>query len=363
MALDHPPVPPRRIGEVIPLFDEAESPIPGQPSTTAAKLRVPRANNEKIQADRQARLFEEFAAIHATDAWTANSAGFLPSALVQASLPYRDPGNIDVFVKTNGKVSLMISPGFEMVEEPVTLKNGTQTTKPKARSKGFPYGSIPRLVLSWVATQAILTKRREVQMGNSLSNFMSLLGSHNVSGGETGSIKRLKDQTGRLLACHMSLVPHKLAGDMSTITKNIQIASFSAIYDSDASKRTLDDVFGSKITLSEEFIRELLANPVPLDFRALRYLRQSPMALDIYAWLTWSFFSVRRETLISWDVLYGQFGGTGSNEKKFKENWRQCLEAVKQIYPAAQVVCVREGALLSPSPTHVPVRQEIFAVR
>ena len=38
--------------------------------------------------------------------------------------------------------------------------------------------------------------------------------------------------------------------------------------------------------LAEEFYRALINNPVPVDMRALRALKQSPLALDLYALAT-----------------------------------------------------------------------------
>jgi hypothetical protein len=46
---------------------------------------------------------------------------------------------------------------------------------------------------------------------------------------------------------------------------------------------------------------------VPLDLRVLRALR-SPFEIDIYVWLTWRFFRLRRPVKIPWDSLQLEFG-------------------------------------------------------
>jgi hypothetical protein len=44
-------------------------------------------------------------------------------------------------------------------------------------------------------------------------------------------------------------------------------------------------LWGSWIELGERFFEAITAAPVPLDMRALKALKRSPLALDLYAWL------------------------------------------------------------------------------
>lgn len=59
--------------------------------------------------------------------------------------------------------------------------------------------------------------------------------------------------------------------------------------------------------LSERFFREATETPVPPNLRVLRALR-SPCEIDIYVWLTWRFFRLRRPVAIPWPSLMLQFG-------------------------------------------------------
>ena len=64
---------------------------------------------------------------------------------------------------------------------------------------GLPFGSTPRLLLSWLATEAVTKKSRELVLGESMSEFMRK--SDMVpAGGRWGSITRLKSQTTRLFS-------------------------------------------------------------------------------------------------------------------------------------------------------------------
>ncbi|MGB5297070.1 MAG: replication protein RepA [Thermoanaerobaculia bacterium] len=46
-------------------------------------------------------------------------------------------------------------------------------------------------------------------------------------------------------------------------------------------------LWNSIVVLSAEFYADLVAHVVPIDLRALKALRGSPLALDIYSWLTY----------------------------------------------------------------------------
>jgi hypothetical protein len=41
----------------------------------------------------------------------------------------------------------------------------------KNQSMGIPYGTIPRLLLFWVTTEAVRTKKRRLELGNTLSSY------------------------------------------------------------------------------------------------------------------------------------------------------------------------------------------------
>jgi len=42
----------------------------------------------------------------------------------------------------------------------------------------------------------------------------------------------------------------------------------------------------SSVTLSQKFFEQLIEAPVPLDLRAIKALKRSPLSLDLYAWAT-----------------------------------------------------------------------------
>lgn len=68
---------------------------------------------------------------------------------------------------------------------------------------GLPYDSIPRLLMSWITTEAVKTKQRELILGRTFSEFIAEL-EMIPSGGRWGSITRLKDQMKKLFSASIS---------------------------------------------------------------------------------------------------------------------------------------------------------------
>jgi len=92
---------------------------------------------------------------------SAEEAAYIARQLVQCTLPHKNPGDIPLWMRRNGNLSLAIQPGMD-------VKTGN--------SYGYPYGVIPRLLLFWVTAEAVRTKNRRLELGNSLSAFMTALG-------------------------------------------------------------------------------------------------------------------------------------------------------------------------------------------
>ena len=123
----------------------------------------------------------EVLAIEAEDAKQAGALGYMARALTLATLPHREvPGN--EFKRKNGLFSLTILAPSEV---------------------GLPFGSIPRLLLSWVTTEAVRTESPVLELGPTLSAFMAKLGiavNKRLTGGEKGNITRFRNQTVRLFS-------------------------------------------------------------------------------------------------------------------------------------------------------------------
>jgi len=83
---------------------------------------------------------------------------------------------------------------------------------------------------------------------------------------------------------------------------------------------------------------------------------RSPFEIDIYIWLTWRFYRLRRPVTISWSSLALQFKSRYANPRHFKKRFLGYLRSVIDYYPEVRLESTSAGLLLRPSPTHVEQR-------
>src|SRR5205085_2248759 len=102
------------------------------------------------------------------------------------------------------------------------------------------------------------------------------------------------------------------------------------------------------------FFDEVVSHPVPVDLRALRALKRSPLALDIYCWLGYRMSYLRCPTVIPWQVLALQFGSDYKRTRAFREAFRAELRRVQTVYFEAEADPDHpDGLMLRPSRPHV----------
>lgn len=271
-------------------------------------------------------LVEEALAIEAEQAQEAGKLGFMCRAMVQASLPSKKVDGVE-FTRRNGNFTL-------------TLLAPSRV--------GLPYGTVPRLLLTWLATEAVKTRDRELVLGDSLSGFMRELGM-TPTGGRWGTIPRLKDQTRRLFAASITGI---YEDDAQTAMLSQKIADQANIW-WDTGNPGQAGLWQSTVRLSESFFDEVTQHPIPVDLRAIRALQRSPLALDIYSWLTYRLSYLKHSTVIPWPVLEMQFGAGYSRTRDFKAAFITHLRSVCAVYPEAKVDAQDGGLMLMPSPPHI----------
>jgi len=290
-------------------------------------------------------------AIEAEDAKQAGALGFMARALVIATMPYKDP-KVDVFKRVNGDFKLRIVAGYD---------------------GGIPYGIYPRLLMSWVATEAVRKQSPVIELGDSLSVFLrDVLDIRSTSGGPRGSANRVTEQMKRLFGAMITAqYDGERAGRSGFKLKNIMIAQEAELepgfeeglwtpqQEHEAGK------WKSQVILTENFFKECITSPVPIDLRAYRALRGSPLAMDVYTWLTYRMsYTARRSKPIRWESLMMQFGSsyeTDQAARDFKKAFLRALETVKVVYPQANLEINDNGLVLLPSRPHVaPIQKNLF---
>ncbi len=318
-------------GAVAPRGKRARSPAAKEASrkTTPGGLSTKRIN----------RLLDAAEAIKAKPAIEDDAIAFMARALVQATLPHSDPGDVRAWGRENGNFSLSIEPGYVIKNrQPVSL--------------GIPYGVIPRLLMFWVTTEAVRTGNRRLSLGSSLADFMRQVGLDPATGGGPRSdAARLKEQMKRLFSARIGFTYDDESAEFAR--NHFSIADKVQLWWNPASTN-IDSLFDSAIELGDRFFKEITERPVPVDTRALAELKQSPLALDLYAWLTYRVSYLKKPQTIRWELLQDQFGADYQNIRAFRFKVRQLLKRIEALYPDLQLEDDERGLTLLPSPTHVP---------
>lgn len=303
---------------------DIQNPEPSANSTLDEKKEAkPRKNFFKPikgkLSHRQKYLIDDALLIEQEDSEKAKATGYMARTLVQATLPHSDPklplGQL--YSRTTGKLTLTVAP-----------------TSPKY---GVPYGSIPRVILAWISTEVVRTRERTLSLGHKQVDFLKRVQMQNNG----NDISRFKEQSQRLFKSVISIeYADDKDGDRS---QRLQISDKSSIF---WHPRKPDQVarWDSTLDLSMRLYDEILSAPVPIDLRVLHALTKSPMAMDIYCWLTYRVFVLSRSgkpfVLIPWLGLKMQFGAGYEDSQQglysFKTNFKKQLRGVLNFYPQAR---------------------------
>lgn len=235
--------------------------------------------------------------------------GFMARLMALCALPRTNPGRRKEYVRCNGPYTLVMTAGY---------------------NNRLPYGNLPRLLLAWVSTEAVRTRSRTLVLGRSLSEFMRKVGIFD----DGGAIRRrVRSQIDRLFGCQIELIEER---------KDLKRFIASRIADRGEFwwnvKRPHDPVlWDSKIELGEKFFEEIIRRPVPLDMNILKAIKRSTLGLDLYMWLSYRTFTLKKVTAIRWRDLYRQFGVDPSkaDDKLTVNNFRKkSLRELKKINTA-----------------------------
>lgn len=108
--------------------------------------------------------------------------------------------------------------------------------------------------------------------------------------------------------------------------------------------------------MGQGFFDEITSSAVPVDLRAIGYLKRSPLAVDLYVWLTYRMSYLKKPTLVPWEGLQAQFGADYGRPRDFRRRASTHLMKVLRVYPAVRVSHTDAGLRLYPSPPHVAQR-------
>ena len=123
-------------------------------------------------------------------------------------------------------------------------------------------------------------------------------------------------------------------------------------------------LFDSKIRLGEDFFNEIIRHPVPIDMNTLTALKRCALGLDLYLWLTYRTFSLKRPLRLTWKQLYLQFGTDPAKSdnkfivRNFRQNVLRELKKIKLAWPKLNYATAPGLLILLPSTPAIPPAPE-----
>ena len=260
---------------------------------------------------------------------------FLHTVMCQVGLPRRAT-EARTFERHSGHVSISLEAG--------RLFNGREFV-----DQPLPFGTTPRLVMVHVSSEAVRTQSRKVEVGDSMRQFLQMLGMGD-GGGPRGAYTQVRRQIEALAACRLT-IGMQSEGRVVTVDSK-PFKRFEAWLHQDGSQRTL---WPGVMELSSDFYDTLAEHAVPLDHRALSALKHSALSLDVYTWLAHRLCRINKPggVMLSWQNLRDQFGQEYAESRDFKWEFRRALRQVQVVYPSARVAEIAGGLHLYPSPAPI----------
>jgi len=257
---------------------------------------------------------------------------FIARELVLCTLPHSDPGDVPAWSRTNGNLTLTIRPGWNNKEKQVY---------------GYPYGTIPRLLLVWIVTEILRTKSRYLELGIRLTDFMAALGlnsSNGSIGAKRSDARRLREQMERLFRSTISF-EYSMHGDVrnGSAWLDMQVAPEGILWWSE--KDPDATTFGSWIVVGEKFFQAVMANPYPLDTRVLRHIKNSALGIDLYTILNREAYRASKEEkprFMAWEWLHAQTGNECADIRDFRRNALEQLKQILEVH-SGLIVSIKKG--------------------
>ena len=239
-----------------------------------------------------------------------------------------------VWERDGGQVKLLVESGLDLRKEPI----------------GIPYGSIARMILLYLQTQAVRTRSREVELGASMNAWLNTMGI--PIGGKTYQIVR--EQSRRISRCRLTFF--RRSGGAEMVTNGAFVRDAILPLNPDAPEQL--PLWQERVRLDEGFFQSLIEHPLPLREAAIRQISSRSMAIDLYVWLAYRLHVLPKPVEVGWDALRRQFGEAYNELRFFRRDILPSLNLALAVYPEARlVVDEKAGLTLYPSPPPVPEKK------
>ena len=258
--------------------------------------------------------------------------GIAHAGFAMAALPHKKTAE-SVWQREGGAIKLLVESGLDSDKRPV----------------GIPYGSIARLILIYLQTEAVKTRSREVELGGSMNAWLGAMGI--TVGGKTYQLVR--EQARRISRCRLTFFRRTAGAELVTNGAFVR----DAILPLDPTHGQMP-LWQERVRLDEGFYQSLIDHPLPLREKAIRAISSRSMAIDLYVWLAYRLHVLERPAEIGWPALREQFGKGYKELRHFRRDAQPSLDLALAAYPEAKVVIDdRRGLTLHPSAPPVPERK------
>lgn len=205
---------------------------------------------------------------------------------------------------------------------------------------GIPYGILPRRMMAFLLQQAVQKQSRVIEIGQNQTQFLNNMGVM-ASCGKRGYLKAVKEQAKRLLNSYISVRCDQ--EEKWEFSNSVFAESGSIVWHDDIKKP-----WSGTIQLSQALFNDIIDNGVPIEMCAVKEI-QSSLAFDIYLWLRWKMHHLKKDTYISWEQLFQQFGfgyqETSRGKADFKKEFTNKFSLIKFLN---QKFCLtKDGLILS----------------
>ena len=267
-------------------------------------------------------------AAHAVLSDESGGVGIAHAGFAMAALPHRKTMDT-VWERDGGPVKLLVESGLDINREPI----------------GIPFGSIARMILLYLQTQAVRTRSREVELGASMNAWLTAMGI--PIGGNTYKIVR--EQARRISRCRLTFF--RRTANAELVSNGAFVRDAILPLDPDANQYHL---WQERVRLDEGFYQSLIEHPLPLREAAIREISNRSLTIDLYVWLAYRLHVLQAPVEVSWTALKAQFGQDYKELRFFRRDFIAPLRLALSVYPESRVeVDERQGLILYPSPPPV----------
>lgn len=285
------------------------------------------------------RKLEAVVQVHTSD--YEPELGYTPHALVQAALPYRNSKALresPAWVVENGNYALVIQRGYDRANK---------------CNFDYPTGTLPRLLMYWMATTAKVKQTKRLELGGSLNEFLRVLGLNPATGGgKRSDAARLKKQMANLFRANISFEYKGQASegdfdqwlDMKVTAKGNVL--WSTLFPNEPT------LFENWIELSDNFYDFIVQKSVPVDMNVLHHIQNSPMALDLYTWVTYRAYAAYKSgksKKVPWISLQQQLGSSFDRLRDFRRKAQNHLTQIQLLYPDLHMEETDDSLVIKPS--------------